>query len=153
GVVTSYEYDVFGNRSAVITDGVRTEFLVDPFGLGNVVAEYDASGALTNSYLHGLGLAARIGANGATYFFDADAVGSVTGLTDQTGANVNSYGYSPFGSEIYEIETVPNNFEFNGTLGVSEESGQLNFMRAREYDDEIGRFLTEDPLWFSGDVG
>ncbi|MFG1342654.1 tandem-95 repeat protein, partial [Xanthobacter autotrophicus] len=153
GSVTEYEYDAFGNRSAVSVDGVRTEYLVDPFGYGDVVAEYSTGGALTAQFLNGYGLAARIGADGSGAFYDLDAVASVVGVSGADGTLANSYGYTPFGTELWETETIANSFEFNGGLGVSEDENGLIYMRARSYDAELGRFLSEDPLWLSGDVG
>jgi RHS repeat-associated protein len=153
GDVTQYEYDVFGNRAALIENGVRTEFLIDPFGLGNVIGEYAANGALIASYAHGLGLAGRIAGDGSTAYYDIDGVGSVIGITDGSGAEVNRYGYTPLGNELFEDEVIANNFEFNGALGVSEDANDLNYMRARFYDSEMGRFLSEDPLWLAGEIG
>ncbi len=152
GIVISYEYDVFGNRSASIEDGVRTEFLVDPFGFGNVVGEYDSAGSKVASYTHGLGLVSRSAGDDSVAFYDADAVGNITGLTDATGTTVNEYHYTPFGRELFESETIANNFEFNGAFGVSEDAENLHYMRARSYDTETGRFLTEDPLFLDGDI-
>ena len=151
GRVTTYEYDVFGNRSAIVEDGVRTTLLVDPFGLGNVVREYAADGSLVARYAHGLGLAARSDASGADAFYDADAVGSVTGVSGAGGALVNRYGYTPFGTELYEQEGVANRFEFNGLFGVEEDATGLHYMRARAYDAGLARFTGEDPLVTSGD--
>ncbi len=152
GGVTTYEYDVFGNRSAIVENGVRTSLLVDPFGLGNVVREYAADGTLAARYAHGLGLAARTDASGADAFFDADAVGSVVGVSGAGGALVNRYGYTPFGTELYEQEGVANRFEFNGLFGVEEDATGLHYMRARAYDAGLGRFTGEDPLFLSGDA-
>lgn len=152
GIVISYEYDVFGNRSASIEDGVRTEFLVDLFGFGNVVGEYNSTGSKVASYTHGLGLVSRTAGDNSVAFYDADAVGNITGLTDATGTLVNEYHYTPFGRELFESETLANNFEFNGAFGVSEDAENLHYMRARSYDTETGRFLTEDPLFLDGDV-
>ena len=56
GVETRYEYDALGNRTATVYNGERTEYLVDPFGLGDVVAEYDGTGGLVARYNHGIGL-------------------------------------------------------------------------------------------------
>lgn len=152
GTIISYEYDVFSNRSASIEDGVRTEFLVDPFGFGNVVGEYDNAGSKVASYTHGFGLVSRTAGDNSVAFYDADAVGNITGLTDATGTLVNEYHYTPFGRELFESETIANNFEFNGAFGVSEDAENLHYMRARSYDAETGRFLTEDPLFLDGDV-
>ncbi|MEZ5902062.1 MAG: RHS repeat-associated core domain-containing protein [Alphaproteobacteria bacterium] len=150
--IISYEYDAFGNRSAIVDNGVRTEFLVDPFGFGNVVGEYDNNGTRIASYTHGLGLVSRTDTNGDLAFFDVDATGSVVGLTNDSGVLANSYIYTPFGDEIYENETIANSFEFNGALGVMEDAENLLYMRARSYDVELGRFLSEDPLYLDGDI-
>ncbi len=152
GTVTSYEYDVFGDRIAQVVNGVRTTYLVDPFGLGNVVAEYGADGALMASYAQGLGLAAQIGADGSTDFYQSDAVGSVTGLTDGAGSVVDNYAYTPFGTTLYANGAVDNGYQFDGTLGVSKEAAGLLAMRARDYDPQTASFTSQDPLFMSGDV-
>ncbi|KMK68604.1 VWD domain-containing protein [Puniceibacterium sp. IMCC21224] len=150
GTVMEFGYDIFGNRVSKTDAGVETAYLVDPLGLGNVVAEY-TGGAVSATYAHGLGLvSAEIG--GATAFYDADAVGSVTTMTGAGGGVVNSYAYTPFGDELLEVEGLANVFEFNGALGVAEDADDLLFMRARSYDTELGRFLSEDPLWLTGDM-
>lgn len=153
GDTAAFEFDAFGNRSAQVINGVRTEFLVDPFGFGNVVADYDGTGALQASYLHGLNLASRVAANGDAAFYDLDAVASVVALTGDDGAVANRYGYTPFGTEQFESEAIANRYEFNGGLGVAEEDvGGLHYMRARDYSADLGRFITEDTLWYSGDI-
>jgi RHS repeat-associated protein len=40
-----------------------------------------------------------------------------------------------------------NPFRYVGGFGVMQESDDLLFMRARYYDVELGRFLSEDPIW------
>lgn len=152
GAITQYEYDVFGNRSAVVEDGVRTEFLIDPFalGMGSPVVEYRA-GERVASYLYGLNVIAQQ-TSGEVYFFEGDAVGSVTGMTGASGAQANAYVYDPFGRQLLEQETVANRFEFNGLFGIEEVGASLSFMRARLYEAETGRFTAEDPLWLSGDA-
>jgi RHS repeat-associated protein len=157
--VWEYEYDALGNRTAVIKDGVRTEYLIDPlssFGLGsvvfeldNVVGEYNANGVLIANYAHGLGLVGKFDSNGAAYF-DADAIGSVNGLTDDSGSYTNRYTYDPFGGIINSIEGVNNPFQFVGEFGVMNDSSGLNFMRARQYDPITGRFTATDPLGLDG---
>jgi hypothetical protein len=46
----------------------RIEYLPDPTGLVNVVAEYDASGNLIARYVHGVGLVSRHDAAGSAAF-------------------------------------------------------------------------------------
>ena len=48
-----YEYDSLGSRVAKVEGGVRIEYLPDPTGLVNVVAEYDASGNPLARYVYG----------------------------------------------------------------------------------------------------
>jgi RHS repeat-associated protein len=147
--ITQYEYDVFGNRSATIYNGTRTEYLVDPSGLGDVVSEYDGSGGLVASYTHGLGLVSR-NASGASAYYDFDAIGSTSELTGNNGAVLNRYSYRPFGEDFYEVETVSNSFEYVGQFGVTEEQNGLDYMRARFYDPNMGRFSSIDPIGFQG---
>ena len=147
GILTQYIYDALGNRVASIRNGERTEYLIDPSGLGNVVAEYDNSGNLVAAYSHGIGLESRFGASNESSYFDFDFIGSTTGLTGTGGSYLNRYAYRPFGKDFFESEEVVSNpFEFIGQWGIIEEANGLDFMRARFYDDELGRFISIDPI-------
>ena len=115
----------------------------------NVVAEYNGAGQLSAAYTHGLGLEARVDANGSDYY-DFDALGSTAGLTNTTGAVVNRYSYLPFGENVTTTETVANPFEYVGQWGVMDAGNGLDFMRARFYDANAGRFISNDPLIQAG---
>ena len=151
-VVTEYEYGVFGDRVATIHEGDRTEYLIDPFGLGDVVGEYDSEGNLVSIYSHGIGIEHQLSEDGSKYF-DFDAVGSTVGISEDRGEYINSYSYLPFGKELYEVEGISNSFEFASQLGVMEEANNLIFMRNRFYSGHTGKFHSEDPLGISsGDI-
>ncbi|MBE9174319.1 hypothetical protein IQ225_01400, partial [Synechocystis salina LEGE 06155] len=145
----TYEYDALGNRIASVHNGQRTEFLVDPYGLGNVIGEFDDTGSLIAHYTYGLGLEGRWDGS-ANSFYDFDAIGSVAGLTSSTGNYLNQYNYLPFGERLSISETVANPFEYIGQWGVMAESNGLDFMQARYYDPENGRFIQPDPLGIDG---
>ncbi|MCB0029632.1 MAG: hypothetical protein KDE28_17080, partial [Anaerolineales bacterium] len=147
--VWSYEYDALGRRIASTHDGQRTEYLLDPTGMGDVVGEYDGAGVLVARYVHGLGLAARISASD-TLYYDFDALGSVVGLVGDNGNYSNAYSYLPFGQHLNAIETVSNPFIFVGRSGVMREVNGLDLMRARYYAPTEGRFINEDPIGFAG---
>ncbi len=99
--VWEYQYDAFGSRIASTLNGQRTEFLLDPTGLVDVVGEYTSAGALVARYVHGLGLTTRQeGANSQRSFYDFDAIGSTAGMTDASGTVVNRYAYTPFGESL-----------------------------------------------------
>jgi RHS repeat-associated protein len=144
-----YEYDAIGNRIATIYNGQRTEYLVDPTGLGDVVGEYNGTGSLIASYAHGLGLVSRFDGSGASYY-DADAIGSIVGLTGNSGTYLNQYSYLPFGEDLSKSETVSNPFEYVGQWGVMDEGNGLDFMRARYYAPNIGKFTATDPIGIEG---
>ena len=151
GSTTQYEYDALGNRIATVYNGERTEYLVDPFGFGDVVGEYGDSGNPVQ-YTHGIGLVSRTNAADGTAFYDSNLVGSTVGITGDSGDYLNRYSYRPFGQEISETETIANPFEFVGQWGVIEEANGLEFMRARLYETNLGRFLNPDPIGLQGGV-
>ncbi|MEH2135667.1 RHS repeat-associated core domain-containing protein [Nostoc sp.] len=143
----SYEYDAFGNRKAAVFNGQRTEYLIDPFGLDDVVGEY-SGGAATN-YVHGIGLVGRFAGTNAAYY-DSDFVGSTVGLTNATGSYVNRYVYRPFGENLLTTEGVANPFEYVGQWGVMDEANGLDFMRARYYNSGMGKLTAPDPIGLRG---
>ncbi|MHC5916452.1 MAG: Calx-beta domain-containing protein, partial [Nostoc sp.] len=145
----NYEYDALGNRIGTIHNGQRTEYIVDPTGLGDVIGEYDGTGSLIANYTHGLGLVSRFDGSNESYY-DADAIGSIVGLTGNSGSYLNQYSYLPFGEDLSKTETVSNSFEYVGQYGVMDEGNGLTFMRARYYDESIGKFIAKDPIGLSG---
>ncbi|QJB44053.1 putative Ig domain-containing protein [Dolichospermum flos-aquae] len=152
-VVTSqgtweYQYDGLGNRVATVLNGQRTEYLLDPFGFGDIVGEYNGSTLVAN-YTHGIGLVSRVNGSNSNYY-DADAIGSTIGLTATDGSYVNRYSYLPFGEDLTKVEGVANPFEYVGQWGVTDEGNGLDFMRARFYDSGLGRFTAVDPIGLNG---
>ncbi len=148
-----YIYDALGNRSAVVHNGVTNSYLLDPFGLVDVAAEYDAGGNLVASYSHGLGLVARSDSSGNTAYYSFDALGNTRQVSGDGGAILNLYDYDAFGTALLANESVSNAFRFVGRFGVTEDQSVLHFMRARYYMAALGRFNSCDPLGLlSGDV-
>lgn len=143
--VWEYEYDFRGNRTAVIENGVRREYVVDPVS-GQLLAVYDGAGALLHRYVHGFELSARIDAAGAVSYYTLDGSGSVSELLDAAGAVRNRYRYEPFGEEQSVVATVADPMRYLGGLGVMRDCNGLLFMRARYYDPRLGRFTQRDPL-------
>ncbi|BCO31664.1 hypothetical protein TspCOW1_17670 [Thiohalobacter sp. COW1] len=114
-----------------------------------VGCSYTAAGRLIRHYIHGQGLIALIeGDTAYTYHFDA--LGSTVAITDADEAIVNAYSYRPYGRVAERSEAVPQPFTYVGQYGVMEEAAGLYYMRARYYDAEVGRFISEDPIGFEG---
>ncbi len=149
----TYSYDAFGNRIASTHNGVTTNYVIDPAGLGNVAAEYDGSGNLVARYDDGYGLVSRTDAAGAAAYYTFSAIGNTSELTNSAGSVLNTYSYDPFGISLSKSETVPNPFEFVGEYGVMDEGNGLEFMRARYYQSELGRFASPDPAGVNGGFG
>ncbi|MDX1928507.1 MAG: RHS repeat-associated core domain-containing protein [Pirellulaceae bacterium] len=145
----TYQYDASGYRSASTVNGVRTEYLIDYSNAFHVVAEFNAAGSMVASYTFGLGLEA-VDQGGSRYFYDFDAIGSTSILTNSAGNVVNRYVYAPFGDTLFQSVAVANPFTFVGQFGVSSESNGLKFMQARYYASAIGQFISEDPLDLAG---
>jgi len=146
-----YVYDVQGNRVSSINNGNATNYITEPLVHGNAVGEYDASGNIIAHYSYGTGLLARTDASGDVAYYTYDAGGNTQQLVTVTGEVANSYTYTPFGETLIKAETIPNSFQFVGQYGVMAEGNGLNYMQARYYDPEAGRFTSVDPLGYSGD--
>ncbi len=141
----TYTYNGLGYLSTVVQNGVERHYMIDPFGLGNIMAEYNSAGDAVNRYTYGHGLVA---ANSDFYTFDGN--GNTSELTDTTGQTVNKYLYEPFGGSLYQSETRSNDFEFVGQLGVMNLDNDLLYMRNRFYSPSLGRFMNEDPIGLAG---
>jgi RHS repeat-associated protein len=153
GEVWDYAYDALGNRVAVDANGATTHYVIDPLGLGNVVGEYAAGGALTARYTHGLGLVGRSAGAGSPSYYTFDPTGNTSELTEAAGAVQNAYVYQPFGGTLRQVQAAPNPFRFMGQFGVMAEATGLHHVRARPFDSRLGRFASADPIGFqAGDL-
>jgi RHS repeat-associated protein len=85
---------------------------------------------------------------GTTDYYEADALGSATSLSNGTGALGNTYTYDSFGNVTNSTGTLGNPFQYTGRE-LDSETG-LNYNRARYYNSATGRFISEDPLGFGG---
>ena len=94
----SYSYDALGYQISSTANGQTTNNLIDPFGLGNVAAQFDSSGNLIAHFTYGLGWSARSAASGTWYYYDYNLQGSTVGITNSAGEYVNQYSYDPFGA-------------------------------------------------------
>lgn len=147
----TYSYDGLGNRRSATRDGETTNYVLDILtGNGNVIMETDGGGNPIYYYVYGpYGLISRIDANNETEYYIYDYRGSTIAMVDATteATITHKYQYDDFGNVIQSDETDLNRFRFVGINGVMFETDDLAFMRARYYDSQIGRFLSEDPIW------
>ncbi len=76
------------------------------------------------------------------YFYHTDHLGSTILVTDTAGQTVWSAEYTPFGIVAVEEGSLRKAGKFTGK-DLDEDTG-LYYYNARWYDQEIGRFITED---------
>jgi YD repeat-containing protein len=87
GETWTYEWNPLGHLVATTHNGVRTEFLIDPLLLGDVIGEYKG-GNLVAHYAHGGGLGARIAPGGGAAFYLFDGGGHTSHLLGSDGATL-----------------------------------------------------------------
>jgi len=144
-----FDYDGKGNRLKAVRSGTTTRYIYD--AEGNVLAQADGSYNITRYYIQGLGLLAMVTSADNVYCYHFNSTGSTVALTDQSQVVVNTYAYDPFGNILDEVQAVsPQPFKFVGQYGVMAEPSGFYYMRARYYDPQVGRFVSEDPIGFAG---
>ena len=148
GHTVRFTYDGRGNRIEAVRNGIVTRYIYD--ASGNLLAEADGENRITRYYIYGRGLMAMTTPDERTYCYHYNATGSAIALTGDAGAIVNAYAYDPFGKIMDRQEMVQQPFTFVGQYGVMTEPDGLYYMRARYYDPNVGRFISEDPLGLAG---
>ncbi len=141
----TFAYDPFGRRTAKTLLGTNTSFLYDGI---NPVQELNGSTVTANLLTGGVDERFLRTTSSEADNFLTDALGSTIGLTGSTGNIIVQYSYAPFGAASIS-GTTTNSFTYAGReidgLGI-------NYYRARYLNPEIGRFITEDPIGFSGGI-
>jgi RHS repeat-associated protein len=137
----SYKYDYQARRSSK-TAGAMTSYVYD--GL-NLIREN------STDYLFGPGIdePVAISTGGTVRYYSVDGLGSVTALSDSMGTTQNTYAYDGWGAPRSATEAVSQPFRY-----TARESGEVPsqwFYRARYYQSDLGRFLSEDPLGIDPD--
>jgi RHS repeat-associated protein len=147
GMVASFVYDGLGRREKKTVNGNLTEFLYD--GL-NPIQEKSGSTVLANN-LTGLHIDQSFLRSdvvaGSISVLLSDGLNSTIALTDATGAVQAEYTYEPFGNGTGSGSSNSNTFQFTGR---ENDSTGLYYYRGRYYHAGLQRFISEDPVRFSG---
>src|SRR5579884_1117106 len=114
-------------------------------GLG---LSYETTSGNTTYYTRcscGMLLNERLPNNGGKYYYLFDGQGSVVGLTDSNGNEVNAYDYDPYGVILNTgTNLVTNPFQYEG--GYFESSTGLVKFGTRYYNPQLGRWTQQDPV-------
>ena len=166
GSTTDYTFDARNHLRSITTDGSPVgSFLYDYRGLRlqkqapaitrythddqSVLFQSDASGSVTHRFEYGPDrLLSLKPATQASEFYLLDALNSPIALVRGDGTLTARYSYDAWGNKRQDTGTSSNPFGFTGHEH-DEETG-LIYAKARYYDPETARFLSQDP--WSGDA-
>jgi RHS repeat-associated protein len=145
-VLGRYGYDSEGLRILKIgDDGVR-RYTYDQL---SVITEANQTNATVSKYDYGMDQLVRLdNQSEGRSFFHLDALGSTVNLTTEVGVARESIFYNGWGRERERVGSTTNRFTFTGYESDRETS--LFYAKARFYDPDVGRFLSQDA--FLGDV-
>lgn len=146
GGTATFRYDYAGNLIEKTVNGKTESYVLDE--ITNVTYQADSSG-LRMSILSGPGIDQHFGivkAGGGAELGLMDAINSTVATVDETGALQGQFAYEPYGQTAVSGSTV---FPFRFT-GRTPAVGDLYYYRARFYDPVAARFVSEDPVGFSG---
>ena len=149
GSQVNFKYDPFGRRIQKTSSSGTTNYVYDG---ANVLEEVDTSGNLVARYTQNLGIDEPLAElrSGTTSYYEADGLGSITSLSNSSGALANTYTYDSFGKLTASSGTVLNSYRFTGRELDAESN--LMLYRARYYDSNVGRFGSSDPISFKGGI-
>ncbi len=140
-VTVQFGYDGDGVRTSKTVGSVATQYVQDvSAALPVVVAETTAG--QTNRYVYGNDLLEQVSPAGSPAFYHADGLGSTRALSNLSGQRTDAYSYDVFGQVRSRIGSAAQPFAFAG----EQTDGELGlvYLRARYYDPQVGRFVTQD---------
>jgi RHS repeat-associated protein len=147
GGTVAFKYDPFGRRIYKSSSSATSVYAYDG---DNLIEETNSAGTAVARYSQGLNIDEPLAMlrSSTTSYYQADGLGSVTSLTNLAGAAAQTYTYDSFGNIIATSGSLVNSFRYTGREFDTETS--LYYYRARYYDPNPGRFLSEDPSATSG---
>jgi RHS repeat-associated protein len=146
GVTVTYTYDALGRRvQRTSSTGGTTKFIYDG---EDVIRDLDGSGNTIADYLNGLGVDNKLRqvVSGTTSYFLSDHLGTTRALADASGAVTANMTYDSFGA----TNSTATRYTFTGR--EQDPDLGLIYYRARWYDPNQGRFMSEDPIGFNGGI-
>ncbi|MFH0803311.1 MAG: RHS repeat-associated core domain-containing protein [bacterium] len=152
----SYLYNGNGLRVQKSRSGITTNYLLSG---SDVLNEWSSQGGPPPTYyILGGSMAGPLalqqpGEQGPVYHYShTDGLGSIHMLTDDPANITDGYGYDAFGVGMTPPNPPPNTTynPYRYTGQQTDFSGSLVYLRARYYDPQVGRFISQDPIGFSG---
>ncbi len=170
-----FAYDALGRRISKTEDGLTMRYLYDR---ANIVAILDEENEVLATIIHDEGTDQPLSITvhdkpedpeafnalsedeqfiaelqlQRTYWYHRDHQGSIVALTDKNGEIVESFIYDDAYGKILDHHKTEETFNPYGYTAREYDAPDLYYYRARYYDPNTARFLSEDPIEFlSGD--
>jgi len=149
GGTVTFKYDPFGRRIYKSSSAGTSVYAYDG---DNLIEEANSAGTVVARYEQTQNIDEPLAMlrSAATSYYHADGLGSVTSLSSSAGSIANTYVYDSFGKLTSSTGSLVNPFRY--TARESDTETSLYYYRARYYDQNIGRFLSEDPIGFNSGV-
>jgi RHS repeat-associated protein len=148
GLTINYKYDGLGRRIQRTTNaGANERYVYD----GNdALIDLNADWSVAATYLNDSGLDRHLRQTSPTAggaYFLTDHLGSTTALADGSGNLLEQVGYDSFGNSSGSTRT-----RYTYTGRERDPDTGLLYYRARFFDPQLGRFISEDPLGLQAGV-
>jgi RHS repeat-associated protein len=137
---TTYTYNGDGLRMSKTLNGNTTQYTWNTAGQLPLLL---VDGTINYVYGPGGLPLEQINADGSTYWFHHDQLGSTRLLTDTNGNTAATYTYDTYGMLTGKTGTANTPLAYAGQYADAETGFQ--YLRARYYDPATGLFLTRDP--------
>jgi RHS repeat-associated protein len=143
--VARFAYDPLGRRVEKVASGVTTGYTYDD---DNILRE--SRGSSTVKYIHGGETDKPLAVDDAAAltYFHADGLGSIAKMTNGAGAVSLVRQYDAWGN--LELGVSEPSYSFTGREWDPETG--LYYYRARYYDPEASRFVSEDPIGLAAGI-
>ena len=148
GGTVTFKYDPLGRRIYKSSTSGSSVYAYDG---DNLVEETNSSGGVVARYTQTQNIDEPLAMlrSSATSYYQQDGLSSVTSLSNAAGSLAQTYTFDSFGKTTNSTGSLTNPFQYTAREFDTETS--LYFYRARYYDPNLGRFLSEDPIGFAAE--
>jgi len=141
-VTSTYTYDASGQRVKVVSGGVTTIYPTKSYNV-------DSMGKKIKHIMAGNGMVATIETSGVTttpHYISTDHLTGSNVVSSVTGTLEELMDYYPFGSIRLDEKSGAFNEQRKFIGQEYDVDTGLNYLNARYYNSNIGRFISQDPL-------
>jgi len=144
GLVINYKYDALGRRIQRTTTAGADERYV--YNGADVLLDLNADWSVANTYFNepGIDNHLRQASGSAAWYFLTDQLGSTSALIDANANVIEQSTYDSFGNSGGSARS-----RYGYAARERDPDTGLLYYRARFYDPQVGRFISEDPMQFA----